>query len=166
QTVLFGIRAKFPGVSQLATEDLAESLQAADDGAAGGSGKTLLLDSRAPEEFAVSHLPNAINVDYKDPAAALQIVRETSPRRVVCYCSVGYRSSSLAQQLSAELTDSSDAAASQSPPPSVANLEGSIFKWANESRPMVDGSGRPTEFAHPYSSMWGRLLRSELWKWD
>ncbi|PAA47867.1 hypothetical protein BOX15_Mlig025673g5, partial [Macrostomum lignano] len=60
-------------------EDLAESLQAADDGAAGGSGKTLLLDSRAPEEFAVSHLPNAINVDYKDPAAALQIVRETSP---------------------------------------------------------------------------------------
>uniref|UniRef100_A0A1I8I1R8 TRUD domain-containing protein n=1 Tax=Macrostomum lignano TaxID=282301 RepID=A0A1I8I1R8_9PLAT len=139
QTVLFGIRAKFPGVSQLATEDLAESLQAADDGAAGGSGKTLLLDSRAPEEFAVSHLPNAINVDYKDPAAALQIVRETS-----------------------ELTDSSDAAASQSPPPSVANLEGSIFKWANESRPMVDGSGRPTEFAHPYSSMWGRLLRPEV----
>ena len=45
---------------------------------------------------------------------------------------------------------------------SVHNLEGSLFKWANESRPMVDGRDEPTIFAHPYSAVWGKLLKPEL----
>ncbi|KAK7476427.1 hypothetical protein BaRGS_00032352 [Batillaria attramentaria] len=44
----------------------------------------------------------------------------------------------------------------------VYNLEGSIFKWANEGRPMVTSSGQKTRLCHPFSAVWGKLLKSEL----
>ena len=37
------------------------------------------------------------------------------------------------------------------------NLKGSIFKWANEGRPLVQ-DGKPTHQVHPYNKYWGRLL--------
>ena len=41
------------------------------------------------------------------------------------------------------------------------NLEGSIFQWANENRPL-DGS----EGVHPFSYVWGCLgLRWANWRW-
>ena len=46
----------------------------------------------------------------------------------------------------------------------VYNLEGSLFKWANESRPMVDHKDRPTSCVHPYNVVWGKLLHSHLRK--
>ena len=46
----------------------------------------------------------------------------------------------------------------------VYNLEGSIFKWANENRPMVDVKDRKTIFTHPYNVVFGKLLRKELRK--
>jgi hypothetical protein len=39
----------------------------------------------------------------------------------------------------------------------VQNLEGSIFQWANERRPLVRDGTRVTR-VHPYSKFWGRLL--------
>lgn len=42
----------------------------------------------------------------------------------------------------------------------VYNLEGSLFKWANENRPIVDRNGAITEKVHPYNSVWGKLLYS------
>ena len=45
--------------------------------------------------------------------------------------------------------------------PLLYNLEGSIFKWANEKRPMVDREDQPTSFAHPYNAVFGKLLNSE-----
>ena len=47
-------------------------------------------------------------------------------------------------------------------PCEVFNLEGSLFKWANEGRPMVDRLGNKTLLCHPYSSVWGKFLNSEL----
>ena len=47
----------------------------------------------------------------------------------------------------------------------VYNLEGSIFKWANEKRPMIDNQGKRTVFCHPYSTVWGRFLNSDYRKW-
>jgi hypothetical protein len=64
---------------------------------------------------------------------------------IVTYCAVGYRSGALATKLrEAGFT-------------SVRNLEGSIFQWANEHRPLVRGD-EPVTTVHPYSSLWGRLL--------
>ena len=43
----------------------------------------------------------------------------------------------------------------------VWNLEGSIFKWANEGRPMVDENGASAQCCHPYSVLWGKLLDAD-----
>jgi hypothetical protein len=40
----------------------------------------------------------------------------------------------------------------------VANLEGSIFKWANEGRALVGPGGSPTRAVHEYDATWGGLL--------
>ena len=49
----------------------------------------------------------------------------------------------------------------------VYNLEGSIFKWAQEDRPLIDNSERPTAFVHPFSYKFAipTLSRSK-WKWE
>lgn len=43
----------------------------------------------------------------------------------------------------------------------VFNLEGSIFAWAEEGRPLVDTHNQPTTFVHPYNAVWGKLLSAD-----
>ena len=66
-------------------------------------------------------------------------------RSIVVYCSVGYRSSILAEKLQ-------DMGFTK-----VYNLEGSIFKWDNEGRPLVQGKVTVRK-VHPYNAHWGNLL--------
>ena len=66
------------------------------------------------------------------------------------YCSVGYRSSRLAEELRARGFEN------------VFNLEGSLFQWANEGRPLYRGEERVDQ-AHPYDEEWGQLLDRRLW---
>lgn len=130
-----------PGVPQLATARLAEMLDA-------GRRPVVLLDAREAAEYAVSHLPAAHHAPSVE--AALRIVRE-SPRDavVVAYCSVGVRSSALAARLRERgIAD-------------VHNLEGSLFAWANEGRPVYRGRTRVVE-VHPFDRQWGALLDAEL----
>jgi hypothetical protein len=42
------------------------------------------------------------------------------------------------------------------------NLEGSLFKWANEGRPMINVNNVKTPYAHPYHPVFGKLLDSSL----
>ena len=155
-----------------------------------------MQDTRASEEFAVSHLPGAIHVDpdQEHSLTSLSIAPEStgiiysihvidstlttililmthvrtcvSPMltlrspAVVCYCSVGYRSSNVACKLrssSSGLSSSSSSSSSQ-----LYNLEGGVFQWSSEGRGLVDALGHPTTLVHPYSSFWGRLLPSEV----
>jgi hypothetical protein len=69
------------------------------------------------------------------------------PLQVVCYCSVGYRSSRLAVKLN-KLGISN-----------AVNLKGSIFKWCNEGRELVDGRGSKMQAAkaHPYNTVFGKV---------
>ena len=76
---------------------------------------------------------NAIEADSRQPT-------------VVVYCSVGYRSSRLVSRLKARGVEN------------VFNLEGSLFQWANEGRPLVRGD-EPATRVHPYDDEWGELLR-------
>lgn len=132
------IRVRFPDVRQVSPDDLATWL--ADDTRA----RPQLLDVREPDEYAVSHLPGAIRIDPDAPAAA--VLAHIDPGRpVVAYCSVGYRSSVLVQRLR-------DAGFTQ-----AVNLEGSIFAWANEGRPL-ESEGRRVTIAHPYDTTYARLL--------
>jgi hypothetical protein len=92
----------------------------------------------------VSHLPAAQRVDPK--ASAADIIGELpADQPIVVYCSAGYRSSALARRLQA--TGRTD----------VANLDGSIFQWANEARPL-ERDGQPTRDVHPYAAFVGRLM--------
>ncbi|MGL5018949.1 MAG: rhodanese-like domain-containing protein, partial [Luteolibacter sp.] len=107
-----------------------------------------LLDAREPAEFAVSHLPGAIRVDPE--AGAEQVLAKIDKTRpVVVYCSVGYRSSALARRLI------------KGGHAETMNLAGSIFKWANEGRPLVR-EGKPALKVHPYDDNYGSMLRKEF----
>lgn len=74
---------------------------------------------------------------------------------VVCYCSVGYRSSDMAQRLFR-------AARNADIPLEVYNMSGGIFQWAIEERDIVDREGVKAAAVHPYSSLWGKLLPGKL----
>ncbi|MYF28551.1 MAG: rhodanese-like domain-containing protein [Gammaproteobacteria bacterium] len=130
------VRASFPGVAQLSTEGLAELL--------GEDADVVLLDARTKAEFETSHLRGAVRANSVREARRVLKQRGETPI-VVVYCSVGYRSSRLAQQLKARGVED------------VFNLEGSLFKWANEGRPVYRGSEqvRPV---HPFDEDWGELL--------
>jgi rhodanese-related sulfurtransferase len=112
--------------------------------------KPVILDTRATEEFAVSHLAGAtLAATEKDAKQALQNVAKTAP--IVVYCSVGYRSSAIAVALQ------------KSGYTNVQNLDGGIFTWANESRALVRGDrdSAPADKVHPYNSTWGSLLNEK-----
>jgi len=113
----------------------------------GGDSPPVLLDARTSAEFQVSHLRGATRVDPDHPD--LHALGELRSRRVVVYCSVGYRSADIAQQLGrAGFTD-------------VYNLQGGIFAWANAGHP-VYADGHRVERVHPYDAIWGRYLKPEL----
>ncbi len=136
------IRAEFPEVRQLATADLATWL---DDP---GRPRPRLIDARTREEYEVSHLPGAVHAEDVGDVELLTGGDRKQP--LVVYCSVGYRSSALAARLQAEgYTD-------------VQNLEGSIFRWANEGRPLFRGDLK-TGVVHPYDASWGRYLDRSRW---
>lgn len=132
------ITKDFSDVSRISTNDLADWLKDS------SRKPPQLLDAREPAEYAVSHLPGAIQVAPDAQAAQLK-GRVDFSKPLVVYCSVGYRSSILARRLTA-------AGAKQ-----VVNLEGSIFKWANEARPLVHGDAA-THKVHPYNRKYGQLL--------
>ena len=113
-----------------------------------GPSPPLLLDARTEAEVAVSHLPGARRVDPDADAAALAraLADVDSGRPVVVYCSVGVRSAGVAERLGRAGWD-------------VRNLEGSIFRWANEGRPLVTAGGAAADVVHPYDATWGRMLR-------
>ena len=140
--VLEDIRARYPEVQQLSTDSLASWLDAGD------KKQPILLDIREENEYAVSHLAGARHLppDATDFSLLDGVPRDTP---LVLYCSVGYRSSKMAQQLQEMgFTD-------------VSNLEGSIFTWANEGRPVIH-EGEPVHAVHPYNKVWGMLLKKEL----
>ena len=133
------IRARFPTVARVSTDTLQSWLDESPQ-----RENLLLFDVREPEEYAVSHLQGARPAPSKDEALkALQ--GAPSDQRIVLYCSVGYRSSELAQFLMKKgYTD-------------VYNLEGSIFTWANEGRPVYRGKER-VKVVHPYDKIWGQIV--------
>jgi rhodanese-related sulfurtransferase len=136
------VRTKFPTVTQLSTNDYAAWMKDPN------RKKPLLLDARNPEEFTVSHLRYALNVaDEPQIVEVLKGYPKDSP--IVAYCSVGYRSSMLVEKLKSQGYTN------------VVNLEGSIFQWANEGRPVFQNE-QPVTQVHQYDKKWGELLKPEL----
>lgn len=146
------VRKRFSDVSQLTTDNLQKSID-----------HYLVLDTRRKDEYDVSHLPNAQRLHFRSPDSEIghfldNLTQEQQSGQVVCYCSVGWRSSHLARRLQAEIK-------ARGLSLRVHNLEGSIFKWANEGRPLVDGEGHQTQSAHPFNTVFGWLLDRDKRHW-
>ncbi len=108
-------------------------------------GTVLLLDTRAPNEFNISHLAGAQLADFAH-YQTLNLAGVPRTRPVVVYCSVGARSEKVGERLRSLGFVS------------VRNLYGGLFEWINEGYPVVNAQG-PTNQVHPYSALWGMWLK-------
>ncbi|XP_065192371.1 uncharacterized protein LOC135823448 [Sycon ciliatum] len=203
RSVMAGIRHSFPTVQQMSTRSLSDRIRPEQAEPNMSRPDVVLLDTRELAEYNVSHLPGAKRLDPSisdsDLASFVDDLRQRQPDAVdkpldlVCYCSVGYRSSKMASRLqkllrpppvardqasasagqhssaqtSAKQSSSSPdcAAATARPVASVFNLEGSMFQWANENRQLCSAGTAATRQVHPYSVVWGRLVDRDRHNW-
>lgn len=142
------IRLKFPDVPQITTREFAQALTQATQT------QPIILDARSETEYSVSHLATARRFGESSDLAIAPALKDVSKNTaIVVYCSVGYRSARVTQQLiKAGFQD-------------VSNLEGGLFQWTNEGQaakvicPRALGhAGEITQKVHPYNTVWGMLL--------
>ena len=112
----------------------------------------VLLDTRSPEEYKVSHLPSAQFVNY-DTFRPEDISDIPTDAEVVVYCAVGYRSERVGEQLQ------------QAGYQNVHNLYGGIFAWKNRGYPVVNPQGQVTDSVHTYNRRWSRWLKRGVKVW-
>lgn len=135
----------FPNVKHISIQDLQELPK----------DEVIVFDIRERDEFSVSHMAEAIFVSPKISANDFlsQYREKAKGKSVVFYCSVGQRSSILANKVQDELTTSGSGP--------VYNLEGGLFKWHNENLPLVTPEAEATDYIHPYNYFWGRMVNQK-----
>jgi sodium/bile acid cotransporter 7 len=102
-------------------------------------GDTVLVDVRTPEERAVAVIPRSISQDEFEARA-----EEYTGKKIVAYCTIGYRSGQYAASLREKGFD-------------ACNLKGSILSWVHEGGKVVDPKGRETHTVHVYGEEWNLL---------
>lgn len=141
------VQRDYDGVAHLSSGSFAEKLK---------RGNILLIDVREGAEYAVSHIAGAERADPGMWRSTFMKAfgEKVRGKTVVFYCSVGVRSSRLAASVQAALKEKGAQA--------VYNLDGGVFGWHNENRPLVNAAGK-TKFVHPFDKKWGTLVtRQEL----
>ena len=130
--VISFLRRQFPDSPGIQTNELDDKIQ--------NNQNVFLVDCRRPDEYSVSRIPNATNIHFKcsdeDLKSALKDLDETVT--IVNYCSLGYRSGVMTKRIL-------DLGLDNVSKERVYNLEGSIFKWAQEERPLIDNKGQTTK---------------------
>lgn len=105
---------------------------------------TVWLDAREPHEIKISSLRNSLAVGY-DNFHLGSVKHLSKDQTIVVYCSVGYRSEKVAEQLL------------KSGFTKVFNLYGGIFEWVNQGH-AVYVNDQPTSNVHAYNKVWGTWL--------
>ena len=115
----------------------------------------VIFDIREADEYDVSHMEGAVLISPNLPPQSFltQYAQMTKGKTVLFYCSVGYRSSNLAKDVQDDLITSGSGP--------VYNLEGGLFKWHNDKRPLVTADAKPTDYIHPYNGFWGRMVNQK-----
>ena len=130
--VISFLRRQFPDSPGIQTNELDDKIQS--------NQNVFLVDCRRPDEYSVSRIPNATNIHFKcsdeDLKSALEDLNENVI--IVNYCSLGYRSGVMTKRIL-------DLGLDNVSKERVYNLEGSIFKWAQEERPLIDNKGQTTK---------------------
>lgn len=129
-------RADFPDAPEIEAAEL-DLLHA--DGA-------LIVDVREPAEFAVSRIPGAIS-----KTAFEQDKERYRDRRVVAYCTVGYRSGLYVQELRAAGWDAH-------------NVKGSLLAYTHTGRPLENEEGE-TRRLHVYAKKWNLAAKGYETEW-
>ncbi|MCF6200431.1 MAG: rhodanese-like domain-containing protein [Hyphomicrobiaceae bacterium] len=146
ESIQQGLLSRYEGVSHMSIARLQKDL------AGPGKSNYLVLDAREKDEFAVSHIPGARRVDpgIWHSSFMSKFGKIAKGKTVVIYCSVGERSSKMAKYVQAALIKNGAKG--------VYNLQGGIFQWHNEKRPLMASKGK-TDYVHPYNKYWGQLLK-------
>lgn len=110
-------------------------------------GKALFLDARPLEEYQVGHIKNAIRVGYDDFDLS-KVSHMSRKHPIVVYCSVGYRSEKVAEQLKVNGFVN------------VYNLYGGLFEWVNLDFPIYKNE-KTTDSIHAYNRVWGNWIKNK-----
>ncbi len=122
--------------------------------------KPRLIDVRSDAEFAVSHLVGAQHISAGASITEIGQLIKLDPSEaesrppVVVYCAVGYASSEFVDRLK------------RLGIVRVQMLDGGIFRWANDSRPLAGANGAAVNKVHPgnypYSGLLNRARRAPV----
>ena len=111
--------------------------------------KYVFLDAREKEEFATSHISDAIHIGYDDFEIDTVIDKIPKDSELIVYCSIGYRSEKIGKKLKKYGYTN------------VYNLYGSIFEWVNQHHPVFDTNNKSTNKLHTYSKKWSKWVGNE-----
>jgi rhodanese-related sulfurtransferase len=104
----------------------------------------VLVDLRTISERQVSVLPGAVSTTNAEGLQAAVLDATRAGKRVVLYCTIGYRSGRAAEQLN------KNGAA-------VSNLRGGILAWTHAGGSLHDLQGAPTKRVHVFGHKWDLL---------
>ena len=105
----------------------------------------VILDTRSPREFDISHLASAQMIDY-DNFRNSDVQEIDKDAEVIVYCSVGYRSERIGEKLQKMGFTN------------VKNLYGGIFDWKNQELEILNKNEQLTDSVHTYNKAWSKWL--------
>ena len=110
----------------------------------------VLLDTREQHEYQISHLAGARCVGYDDFKLTNVPDDVDIMDTIIVYCSVGYRSGKIGEQLQ------------KAGYKNVYNLDGGLFRWANEGRQLKNEQNQITARVHGYNAQWAKWLHKDI----
>lgn len=108
------------------------------------SDSVVILDARELVEYKVSHIKEALWVGY-DSFNLNRVARIPKNKKIIVYCSVGYRSEKIAEKLL------------KAGYINVSNLYGGIFEWVHASKKVYNKNGE-TKAVHTFNKEWSKWL--------
>ena len=109
--------------------------------------KAIILDSREPKEYKVSHIKGATCVGYDNFSIdSIQKLYPNKDEKIVVYCSLGIRSETVGEKLKAAGYTN------------VYNLYGGIFEWKNKDFTVLDSEEKETNQVHTFNKDWSKWL--------
>lgn len=175
----------FPDVKLVTTHQLGNIIANLERSPDNGGVRILLLDIREEPEFKVSHIAGAEFINFMDSYSrqfqnAIDAIRKTTRNNtfnskfdIYIYCAVGIRASMFTRGFTKYLkrmqvrfgssVDRLDQRAADDDTLPYTQLdfhvvEGSIYKWAMENRPLVDNQEKETCIVHRCSKLWGLMF--------
>lgn len=130
---------KFPGTPDVSVDEAIKEKA--------GDENVVLLDVRSKEEQAVSVIPGAIT------QAAFEADEDKfKGKKVIVYCTVGYRSGLYTAKLREKSFD-------------AYNLKGGVLGWAAGEHGFVEQGGKATKKVHVYGKQWNLLPKGYEGVW-